>query len=226
MRNKTQRNAQSPSLLFVRRNCHAQETPHCHVRKEPLPRTLPRQKETLPRTRHHTATSKRNPATHKTPHCHIKKKPCHAQDTTLPRQKGTPATHKTPHCHVRKEPLPRTRHHTATSERNPCHSRPRLCNWKKTIWKPKKKHLVVTKKHYKKHVLRPKKSREQHLTDWKCTWQNSSATRGRPMLPHMSASQHQSRIGECQILRVGPFFMVEDLANVSSYQKSPCDFHG
>ena len=30
------------------------------------------------------------------------------------------------------------------------------------------------------------------------------------MLPHMSASQHQSKIRECQILRVGPFFMVED----------------
>ena len=150
MRNKTQRNAQSPSLLFVRRNCHAQETPHCHVRKEPLPRTLPRQKETLPRTRHHTATSKRNLA-----------------------------THKTPHCHVRKEPLPRTRHHTATSERNPCHAQdttlPRQKGTPATAgqdfatgkkqFENKKKHLVVTKKHYKKHVLRLKKSREQHLTD-------------------------------------------------------------
>ena len=37
--------------------------------------------------------------------------------------------------------------------------------------------------------------------------------RGRTALPHMSATQHQSRIGECQILRAGPFFMVEYLAN-------------
>ena len=32
-------------------------------------------------------------------------------------------------------------------------------------------------------------------------------------LPYMSASRHPSRIGECQILRVGQFFMVEYLAN-------------
>ena len=158
--------------------------------------------------RHHPATSERNPCH---AHYHVKKKPCHAQDTTLPHQKET---------------LPRTRHHTATSERNPCHAQdttlPRQKGTPATAgqdfatgkkqFENQKKHLVVTKKQFKKHVLRPKKSREQHLTDWKCTWQNSSATRGRPMLPYMSASQHQSRIGECQILRVGPFFMVEDLA--------------
>ena len=95
--------------------------PHCHVRKEPLPRA-----------RHHTATSERNP--------------CHAQETTLLRQKQTPPTHKTLHCHMVDELLPRARHQTATRETNTCHTRPRLCKWKK-----QKKTKRETNKQQKKH---------------------------------------------------------------------------
>ena len=167
--------------------------PHCHVRKEPLPRA-----------RHHTATSERNP--------------CHAQETTLPRQKQTPATHKTLHCHMVDELLPRDAQDTKLPRGKQTPATPGQDfasgkNKKKTKRETNKQQKKHKKTHYKKHVLRPQKSKEKHSTNWRCTWQNSSATRGTPMLPHMSASQHQSRIGECQILRVGPFFMVEDPPN-------------
>ena len=123
----------------------------------------------------------------------------HEKDTTLPRQKRKPATHRTPHCHVRKEPLPRTGDHTATSERNYCHIR-QIEKKKNTRKKHKKHQKNKTKKntHKKKTKQNPKK----HLKHLKCTWQKNSG------------------IGECQILRVGPFFMVEEPAN--SISMSSC----
>ena len=118
----------------------------------------------------------------------------HEKDTTLPRQKRKPATHRTPHCHVRKEPLPRTGDHTATSERNYCHIR-QIEKKQKNTRKKHKKHQKKTRqkktKTQKKH-LKKKQNQKKHLKPLKCTWQKSSG------------------IGECQILRVGPFFMVEE----------------
>ena len=122
----------------------------------------------------------------------------HEKDTTLPRQKRKPATHRTPHCHVRKEPLPRTGDHTATSERNYCHIRQiekkTKEHKKKTQETPKKN--KTNKKNTLKKKQKQKQNQNKHLKHLKCTWQKSSG------------------IGECQILRVGPFFMVEEPAKL------------
>ena len=134
----------------------------------------------------------------------------HEKDTTLPRQKRKPATHRTPHCHVRKEPLPRTGDHTATSERNYCHIRQLEKNKihkKKTQETPKKTKQKKTKTQKKntKKKQKQKQNQEKHLKHLKCTWQKNSG------------------IGECQILRVGPFFMVEEPAKSKCTMASSLD---
>ena len=128
----------------------------------------------------------------------------HEKDTTQPRQKRKPATHRTPHCHVRKEPLPRTGDHTATSERNYCHIRQIEKKNKRNTRKKHKKHQK--KQNKKKHTHTQKKTKQnpkKHLKHLKCTWQKNSG------------------IGECQILRVGPFFMVEEPAKIMHLSAEP-----
>ena len=69
------------TLPRQKRTLATRKTPHCHVRKEPLPRT-----------RDHTATSETNPS--------------HTQDSTLPHGRRTVATRKTPNCHAGNKHLP------------------------------------------------------------------------------------------------------------------------
>ena len=96
---------------------------------------------------HHTATSE--------------KKTCHAQDTTLPRQKGTPATHRRPHCHVRTELLP----HQANRKKN---KRTQEKNTRNT-----KKNKTKKNTQKKKNKTKPKKTfetSEMHVAEKLWNW--------------------------------------------------------
>jgi hypothetical protein len=80
------------------------------------------------------------------------------------------------------ELLPRARHQTATRETNTCHTRPRLCKWKKQK-ENQKRNKQATKKTLKKHIIKnmfcdpknPKKNIRQ-----------IENARGRTDLPHVA----------------------------------------
>ena len=135
----------------------------------------------------------RTPATHKTPHCHKRRSSHYAQDTTVPSQKETPATHKMPHCLVR----------TKFSEGKKTHTQNKnTANKSKPSTKKTKTPCSASKP-------KPLKNNPLHK-------KNCDNARGQKKMPdvadvaeicrHICVWQHQSRIGECQILSVSPFF--------------------
>jgi hypothetical protein len=85
------------------------------------------------------------------------------------------------------ELLPRARHQTATRETNTCHTRPRLCKWKKQK-ENQKRNKQATKKTLKNHIIKtcsatPKIQRKtfdklkMHVAEQLChTWHANAAT--------------------------------------------------
>ena len=69
------------------------------------------------------------------------------------------------------------------------------------------KSLLLPRQNLSKHISlpRPYHTRNPLLPRCSLSVPHYCHTTATP-LPYMSASQHPSRIGECQILRVGPFF--------------------
>ena len=106
------------------------------------------------------------------------------------------------YCHAKHlllpHPLPHQKPFTATLNTFYCHA---LCHPASLYC-----HAKTFQNTYHCHAPITLETLYCHVAAYQC---HTTATR----LPYMSASQHPSRIGECQILRVGQFFMVEYLAN-------------